>query len=196
MIIGAPGSGKSTLAREVGARLGLPVVHIDTIHWQPGWVQRPREERLPLAAEVEAREAWVFEGGFSETWPNRAARAELVIWLDLPLGLRLWRVFKRRVRWHGQTRPDLPENCPRAAGPGVHVVYPAHCPFGAGKHGAPCCRSVVGQGCASAQPGTGAGLGGGAGRLTAGAALRIPGRQGEYHDGADRQCDPSWHGPG
>lgn len=38
MIIGQPGSGKSTLAREMGKHTGLPVVHIDTIHWQPGWV--------------------------------------------------------------------------------------------------------------------------------------------------------------
>ena len=36
MIIGQPGSGKSTLAREMGKHTGLPVIHIDTIHWQPG----------------------------------------------------------------------------------------------------------------------------------------------------------------
>lgn len=38
MIVGHPGSGKSTLARAMGERTGLPVVHIDQIHWRPGWV--------------------------------------------------------------------------------------------------------------------------------------------------------------
>jgi adenylate kinase family enzyme len=36
MIIGRPGSGKSTLARELGRITGLPLVHIDHIHWEPG----------------------------------------------------------------------------------------------------------------------------------------------------------------
>ena len=112
MIVGQPGSGKSTLARALGARTGLPVVHIDHIHWQPGWVERPRPEKTRLCQEVEAREDWIFEGGHSETWSNRLARADALIWLDLPVGLRLRRVIWRTVKWHGRTRPDLPEGCP------------------------------------------------------------------------------------
>jgi adenylate kinase family enzyme len=112
MIVGQPGSGKSTLARQIGARVGLPVVHIDLIHWQDGWVERTREEKTRLCNEVEARDAWVFEGGHSATWPNRMARADHLIWLDLPLPLRLWRVIARNVRGWGKSRPDLPEGCP------------------------------------------------------------------------------------
>ena len=36
----------------------------------------------------------------------------MLIWLDLPLSLRLWRVVKRTALWHGRNRPDLPEGCP------------------------------------------------------------------------------------
>lgn len=36
MIFGGAGSGKSTLARKIGARTGLPVIHIDPIYWEPG----------------------------------------------------------------------------------------------------------------------------------------------------------------
>ncbi len=63
MIVGGPGSGKSTLAREVGARLGLPVFHMDQIHWQENWVERPLVEKIPMAKAVVAQDAWVFEGG-------------------------------------------------------------------------------------------------------------------------------------
>lgn len=54
MILGQPGAGKSWLARELGARTGLPVIHMDCIHWQPGWVERPLAEKLQLARAAEA----------------------------------------------------------------------------------------------------------------------------------------------
>lgn len=112
MIIGQPGSGKSTLARTLGDITGLPVVHIDTIHWMPGWQERPRAEKTRLCEEVHARAQWIFEGGHSITWPSRVARADMIIALDIPLRIRAWRVFWRIIKHYGQTRPDLPPNCP------------------------------------------------------------------------------------
>lgn len=112
MIVGQPGSGKSTLARRIGARLDLPVIHIDHIHWEPGWVERSLSEKVTLARAAEAQEEWIFEGGLSTTWPSRLARAEMLIVLDLPFALRCWRVFWRTLRHWGQSRPDLPQNCP------------------------------------------------------------------------------------
>ena len=112
MIMGQPGSGKSTLARQIGARTGLPVVHVDRIHWMPGWQERPKAEKIALALAEEARDAWVFEGGLSATWSNRTDRADTLIFLDFPLWLRVWRVFRRTVRWYGRTRPDMQDACP------------------------------------------------------------------------------------
>lgn len=117
MVIGQPGSGKSTLARELGAATGLPVVHIDLIHWQPGWIERPREEKSRLCQAVHARDAWIFEGGHSATWPERLARCDTLVWLDLPFSRRMLRVLWRTARHYGQSRPDLPENCPEQVSP-------------------------------------------------------------------------------
>ncbi|WP_426267498.1 hypothetical protein [Sphingomonas sp. LHG3443-2] len=112
MIVGQPGSGKSTLARALGDITGLPVVHIDRIHWQSGWIERSKAEKTRLCLDAEAGERWVFEGGHSVTWPSRLARADLLVWLDRPMGLRLWRVLKRAVTQLGRTRPDMADGCP------------------------------------------------------------------------------------
>lgn len=116
MIVGQPGSGKSTLAQALGKLTWLPVVHIDTIHWQPGWVERSPAEKTRLCLSVEAGDQWIFEGGHSTTWGNRVARADLLIWVDRSTALRFWRVLVRAVRHRGRTRPDLPEDCPEQLG--------------------------------------------------------------------------------
>jgi adenylate kinase family enzyme len=112
MIVGQPGSGKSTLAQTLGERTGLPVIHIDKIHWQPGWIERSRAEKTLLCKEAEKGERWIFEGGHSVTWPSRVSRADVLIWVDRPVGLRLWRVLRRAILGLGRTRPDMAEGCP------------------------------------------------------------------------------------
>ncbi len=112
MIVGGPGSGKSTLARWLGERTGLPVRHMDQIHWMSDWVERPQLEKIELIRAVEESEEWIIEGGISKRYAARLARADMLVWLDLPVSLRLWRVLRRSWRYRGQSRPDLPEGCP------------------------------------------------------------------------------------
>lgn len=59
------------------------------IHGLPGWQQRPTEARRAMALVIEKRAAWIFEGGFSTTYSHRLSRADTVVWLDLPVSLRL-----------------------------------------------------------------------------------------------------------
>jgi len=112
MIIGGAGSGKSTLARELGELLNLPVIHIDTIYWQTGWVMRPLDEIARLTNAAADGDAWVFEGNHSHTMPYRASRADMLIFLDISTGRRLARVIRRIAKYHGRTRPDMGEDCP------------------------------------------------------------------------------------
>jgi len=123
MIVGQPGSGKSWLAVQIGARLGLPVHHMDHIHWLPGWVERPLAEKAQLCATIEAQTDWVFEGNFSPTVANRIARADKVIWLDQPVLRRLWWVTRRKLAGFGKARPDMAPGCPEGLGPEAWKFY-------------------------------------------------------------------------
>ncbi|MGH7024991.1 MAG: hypothetical protein ACREEB_15575 [Caulobacteraceae bacterium] len=111
-IVGCSGGGKSTLARELGARLGLPVVHMDTLFWKPGWTESDREEFVARVDAAAAAERWVMEGGFITHSTARFARADTVIWIELPRWLCLWRAFARMLVNFGRSRADLAPGCP------------------------------------------------------------------------------------
>ena len=110
-VIGSGGSGKSTLARQIGARLGLEVIHLDALFWRPGWVETPREEWMVLQGELVRRDAWVMDGNYGGTQEIRLAAADTIIFLDLPRRVCLWRVLTRRLRYRSRSRPDMGPGC-------------------------------------------------------------------------------------
>jgi adenylate kinase family enzyme len=112
MILGSPGSGKSTLARQLGAILGIEVVHLDRHFWQPGWVEPSRDEWRKVQENLVQRPSWIMDGNYSATQDIRLAVADTLIFLDMPRWLCLWRLSFRRVRYHGQVRPDPGDGCP------------------------------------------------------------------------------------
>ena len=58
VILGNAGSGKSTLAREIGQRLDVPVVRLDPLFWEPGWVEPDDEAFRERVRQAFAGDAW------------------------------------------------------------------------------------------------------------------------------------------
>lgn len=113
MIIGGPGSGKSTLAGRLGTALDVPVYHMDReVFWLPGWIERAKDDQLRQIERLVALDRWVFEGNGPSSFHIREARADVVVWLDTPLWLRLVRVIRRNLWQRGQTRADMAAECP------------------------------------------------------------------------------------
>ena len=116
MILGGAGSGKSTLARALGARLDLPVVHLDRLYYGPAWTPVAAEVFRERVAEALAGERWVVEGTYPDAAPISLPRADLVVWLERPALLRLWRAWRKTRRHRGQPRADRPDDCPERFG--------------------------------------------------------------------------------
>ena len=81
-ILGTSGSGKSTLAKRLGETYGLPVLHMDTVHFLPGWVERPFEEEETIIRRFldENAGGWVIDGNYTKTcYARRLEEADQVI---------------------------------------------------------------------------------------------------------------------
>src|SRR5262245_28035011 len=63
-IFGPNGAGKSTLARILGERLCLPVVHLDALFWNPGWVPTEKNQFREKVAKAAAASMWVIDGNY------------------------------------------------------------------------------------------------------------------------------------
>jgi len=105
-VVGTSGSGKTTFAVQLAARLGVPRIELDALHWQPGWVASEVELFRDRVRTAIAQDAWVSDGNYSAVRPIVFERADTIVWLDLPLRTCLWRVIARTAR-RARSREDL-----------------------------------------------------------------------------------------
>jgi len=112
LVVGSGGSGKSTLSTRLGTSLGLPVIHLDSLYWSPGWIEADKAQWTETVRKVIGQKAWILDGNYSGTLAERIEACDTVVFLDLPRLVCLWRVLRRVARYRGKTRPDMPEGCP------------------------------------------------------------------------------------
>jgi adenylate kinase family enzyme len=110
-LIGSGGSGKSTLARKLGKELKIEVFHLDTLFWKPNWTGVPKGEQRKVQNELVENEEWIFDGNYGGTIDIRLNAADTIIFLDISRVICIFRLIKRRIKYHNKTRPDVGEGC-------------------------------------------------------------------------------------
>jgi adenylate kinase family enzyme len=112
LVIGISGAGKSTFTRRLATITGLPVIHLDTEFWKPGWKVTERAEWRAKVARLIGREAWIMDGNYGASLDLRLPRADTVVWFDYPRLVCLTRAVWRVVTSCGRVRADLARGCP------------------------------------------------------------------------------------
>ena len=113
LIAGVSGVGKTTLAKHVASALSIEHTEIDGLYHGPNWT--PRQEFLEEVKRLAGSDCWVTEWQYQEARPVLLARADQLVWLDLPRRQSLFRVIRRtwqrsrsrEVLWNGNREPGM-----------------------------------------------------------------------------------------
>jgi adenylate kinase family enzyme len=109
-IVGTPGAGKSTLARKLGARAGLPVIHLDQHAFLPGWKWKSDEQWDAITDQLLAGETWVMDGAFA--MEKAVERADTIVFLDFSRTRGYLGSVKRlALAYLGRPAPDFAPGC-------------------------------------------------------------------------------------
>ena len=98
VVLGVTGSGKSTLARELSKIYGFNYIELDNLFWKPNWEQSSNAEFIEkVTLALADSDSWVVDGNYTRAniiWQ----KADTFIWLDYPLRINFWRLWKRTWR--------------------------------------------------------------------------------------------------
>jgi adenylate kinase family enzyme len=98
LVVGTTGTGKTTTAAALARVCGVPHVELDSLFWNPGWVEAETEVFRERVAAATAGDRWVADGNYlSRLGDTLWNRADTVVWLDPSLALILVRLVRRTV---------------------------------------------------------------------------------------------------
>lgn len=105
-VVGNSGSGKTTLGKALADGLGVPFLELDSLAHQPNWQRLPEPEFVARVSDVIATDGWVIDGNYQAVQPRVWARADTVVWFDLPRSTVMRQVITRTLR-RGLFRQEL-----------------------------------------------------------------------------------------
>lgn len=111
LIIGSSGAGKSIFSKQLAKKWNLPLIHLDSLYWNEGWVPTPKDEFIEIVKDKLEEEQWIMDGNFKSTLEWRTEYADLIIFLDFQRTLCTYRVLKRVWMHRGKTRDDMALGC-------------------------------------------------------------------------------------
>lgn len=98
VVVGSTGSGKTTLARQLSRLLDVSHTELDSLNWENDWTSAPTDVFRQRVQDALKGDTWVVDGNYRAVrdlvWP----RATVLIWLDYPLRVLIWRLLQRTLK--------------------------------------------------------------------------------------------------
>jgi adenylate kinase family enzyme len=108
VVTGMAGAGKSTLSRQLAAKTGLPLVHLDLHIWGPGWVRVPDDELIETQRTLLAGQRWIVDSNDVDD-DLLIAHTDTLVIMTTPWWICSGRAIRRGLRRPAETQ--LPEGC-------------------------------------------------------------------------------------
>jgi adenylate kinase family enzyme len=104
---------KTTLSYALSKYFDLALVEIDSLQFQPGWVNTPEQELRQVIAAAHAKTRWLIDGfGPWDQIEERANLADTIIFIDHPIWVHFWWACERQIAAAlGEKRVGGPEGC-------------------------------------------------------------------------------------
>ena len=97
LIIGPTGSGKTTLAVRLSRLADIPHIQLDLLRYESDWHEVSVNEFRDRVIAAAKTDCWIIDGNYSAVRDITWSLADLVVWLDYPLSVVLWRLLTRTI---------------------------------------------------------------------------------------------------
>src|SRR4051794_28329124 len=92
-VIGTSCSGKTTFARSLAAKLAVPHIELDALHWGPNWTPRDPDVFRASVDVATSQSHWVCDGNYRVVRDLVWSRATAIVWLNYSFPT----VFRRAI---------------------------------------------------------------------------------------------------
>ena len=106
-VVGTSGSGKSTFSKTLADKLNVPYIELDALNWKPNWTNSSDEELFTKLDDALSVDGWVLDGNYERTQAIKWKSVQMVIHLDLPLHVVLYRIIIRSLITRGLGGQEL-----------------------------------------------------------------------------------------
>jgi adenylate kinase family enzyme len=112
IITGFSGAGKSTLAQNLGKHYNIPVLHMDSLHFEENWKERDKTEFEESVQDfMKNNDSWIIDGNYRRIAPSRFTESDQLIFLNYNRITCLINAIKRYKKYKGKSRPDIAKGC-------------------------------------------------------------------------------------
>jgi adenylate kinase family enzyme len=98
-VVGTSCSGKSTFAKKLSEILQVPYIELDALHWGANWQEADTQVFQARITNATLADSWIVDGSYGRKVGDTISdRRNLIIWIDIPFPIILFRFLKRSVR--------------------------------------------------------------------------------------------------